>query len=333
MQALVKTKNVKELVIKDVAFPELLPGEALIKVAYCGVCGSDLHAYNHARGYEFVEMPRILGHEIVGTVVAALGEDSSLFLNKNVVAESIQHCGMCKCCQEKRTNICENTEVMGLHFDGGMAEYVKCKIKYLKEIPANMLDSIAVLTEPMTIAVHAVEAVGMVKHGDVVLVQGPGIIGFFVALVSKALGARVILSGMKRDYETRLSSARNFGIETFIVDAGENLREQVDILFECSGSSNAVNFGLQSLKKGGKAVFVALYESSTDLFLTKAVRNEWALLTSYGSKPEDYGRAFEILNMFSSQLENIIALYQLPNAKNAFADAMEQKVIKPVIVF
>lgn len=331
MQALLKTKNVKELIIKDVTLPELAPGEALIKVEYCGVCGSDLHAYNHAPGYEFVEMPRILGHEIVGTVVAVAGEDLNTFINKKVVAESIQHCGICQCCRGKRTNICENTQVMGLHFDGGFAEYVKCKIKYLKEIPANMSACLAVLTEPMTIAVHAVEAVGMVNQGDVVLVQGPGIIGLFVAVISKALGAKVILSGLKRDYEARLSHARDFGIEIYIVDEGENLQEKVDILFECSGSSKAVNQGLQSLKKGGKAVFVALYESSTDLFITKAVRNEWALLTSYGSKPEDYIRAFEILNRFSLQLENIISLYQLPAAKNAFEDAMKQKILKPVL--
>lgn len=332
MQALIKTPNVKELIIQDVALPEPAPGEALIKVGYCGVCGSDLHAYHHAPGYEFVEMPRILGHELVGTVVSALGQDSGNWLNKKVVAESIQHCGTCAQCQEKRTNICEHTQVMGLHFDGGMAEYVKCKLKYLKEIPANLPDAIAVLTEPMTIAVHAVETIGQVKNGDAVLVQGPGIIGFFVALVCKALGAKVRLSGLKRDYKARLSLAQDFGIETFTVDEGENLREQVDILFECSGSSRAVNPGLQSLKKGGKAVFVALYESSTDLFFTQAVRNEWALLTSYGSKPEDYTRAFEILDMFSSQLESLVSLYELNNAKNAFEDAMEQKVLKPVLV-
>jgi L-iditol 2-dehydrogenase len=89
--------------------------------------------------------------------------------------------------------------------------------------------------------------------------------------------------------------------------------------------------GLQSLKKGGKAVIIALYEEPLSLFLTTLVRNEWALMASYGCQPQDYRRAIDIIRRVAPQLQDIIAYYPLTQASAAFADAKQQKILKPIL--
>lgn len=331
MLAAIKTKMPREIKVNELLTGDLSHGEVLIKVEYCGVCGSDLHAFNHAPGYEFVDMPRILGHEVSGTVVEVLNKEHINLLNKRVITESIQYCKKCSNCLKEKTHICENFQVRGLHLDGGMAQYMKCDARFVQEIPNDLPLSLASLAEPMSIAVHAVETIGKVKEGDVVLVQGPGIIGFFCGLVCLSQGARVILSGLSEDYHARLCYASKFGMESYIVGSSDIPFDKVDVLLECSGSVKAVEEGIKVLKKGGKAVFVALYEEESTFFLTKAVRNEWAFLFSYGCRPEDYLRSFEIIKRFSEPLEEVVAYYPLEKVNQAFEDAMQKKVLKPVL--
>jgi L-iditol 2-dehydrogenase len=325
-----KTEKVRELLIEHKQKPRLNEGEVLIKVSFCGVCGSDLHAYNHSKGYEFVKMPIILGHEISGKIVD--GYDSSLknLIGKHVIVESNQYCNKCENCRSNRKSICENYQVIGLHFNGGMAEYVKTKATFVREIPNDLSMKIASLSEPMAIAVHAVKRAGEINDNHVVHVQGPGIIGFFVGLVCVHKGAKVILSGLDKDYKHRLSKCKEFGMTPHIADH-DYFDKKVDVMFECSGSNKAVKAGFHSLKKGGRAVFVALYEQQTKLFLTELVRNEWSIITSYGCDPTDYEFAFLILKNYQKILNNIITLYPLTNVSQAFKDSLNQDVLKAVL--
>jgi L-iditol 2-dehydrogenase len=331
MLAAVKTRQKGEVVVKSVEQPRLSADEVLIRVDYCGVCGSDLHAYNHAPGYEFVQGPRILGHELSGEVVEGFGGAGRPLLHKRVTVESIQYCGECPTCRSGRTHICERLRVIGLHFDGGMAQYVKCDSRFVREVPGPLSNLAASLAEPMSIAVHAVEAIGKVGAGERVLVQGAGIIGFFTGIVCRSLGAEVIIAGLPKDRETRLVHAATFGMVPHVVGESGWIRDKADVVFECSGSPQGVLASLEMLKKGGRAVFVALYEASVELFLTRAVRNEWQLLTSYGCRPDDYTRAFGILQQYESQLQQMVSVYPLAQAGQAFADALQQKVLKPVL--
>jgi L-iditol 2-dehydrogenase len=332
MLAAIKTGNVREFDVREEPIPTLQSGEVLIKVDYCGVCGSDLHAYTHSKGYEFVNMPIILGHEFSGTVIMAFDKYDEMLVGKNVIVESMHYCGDCENCKSGRYSICENNRVIGLHFNGGMAQFVKTKSTFVRPIPPNLPKSIAALAEPMAIAVHAVKKAPEINKDHIVLVQGPGIIGFFVGLLLVKKGAKVILSGLKQDYETRLSKAENFGMTTNIVDQ-EQLHQKVDYLFECSGSSKAVQGGFRQLKKGGKAIFVALYEQTVNLFLTELVRNEWPIITSYGCDPIDYEAAFEALVENKSELESIISYYPLSEVDLAFQASLKKDLLKSVLHF
>lgn len=330
MKAAIKTEKEGEIILQEKELPRLSNEEVLIKVEYCGVCGSDLHAFKHSNGYEFVKKPIILGHEFAGVVVDCFDASLSHLKGKRVIVESMNYCGQCENCLKGRTSICTQNKVIGLHFDGGMAQFVKTKVQYVNVVPDEMPLHLAALSEPMAIAVHAVRKAGKISKNDTILVQGPGIIGFFVSIILAEQGADVILSGLQQDYESRLSKCRAFGVLPHIMDS-ENLEKEVDVVFECSGSNAAVKSGFNSLKKGGKAIFVALYEHQTTLFLTELVRNEIQIITSYGCNPGDYIRAFSVLEIFSEKLMDIMTIYPLTEVTQAFEDGLNQVVLKPVL--
>lgn len=331
MLAAIKTEQPKEIVLKKEQIPELKKEELLIKVAGCGVCGSDLHAFAHSKGYEFVPKPIILGHEIAGEVVAAYAQDDEEWIGQKVIIESMHYCDECENCRTGRYSICENNRVIGLHFNGGMAEYVKSNKRYVRAIPNDLPTKVAALSEPMAIAVHAVKKAGEIKENQLIFVQGPGIIGFFVGLVCLSKGAKVILSGLEKDYEFRLSRAGEFGMDIHVADR-ESFTQKPEILFECSGSSAAVSSGISRLKKGGKAIIVALYEQTANLFLTDLVRNEWPIITSYGCDPIDYEEAFHHLRENQTKLLQMISYYSLQDTATAFADSLNQIILKAVLL-
>jgi len=325
----VTTEQSREIVLKKNEIPLLEEDEVLIKVSYCCVCGSDLHAYSHAKGYEFVQHPRILGHEIVGEVAAVGNRLNEKTIGQKVIVQSMQYCGTCENCISGRYSICIYNEVIGLHFDGGMAEYVKTNIKYTNKI-VSLKEQIAVLAEPMSVAVHAIKKVEELSEKNTVIVQGAGIIGFFVALLCADKGAKTYITGLKQDELTRLNKFREFNLLTHIVDEGL-ITEQADIVFECSGSNAGVSSTFKQLKKGGKAVFVALYEEDSSIFLTDLVRKEWPIIPSYGSDPTDYEEALSILTKYANQLEGLMSYYPFEQVGEAFQDSLQQKVFKAII--
>ncbi|MGD6902773.1 zinc-dependent alcohol dehydrogenase [Bacillus infantis] len=330
MKAIVKARQAGRIRIEEKELPQLGDGEVLVEVSYCGVCGSDIHAAKHAKGYEFVGTGTTLGHEISGKVINVSGDENAHLLNKHVVIESMHYCGSCENCREGRTSVCHEINVIGLHFDGGMAQYVKVKPKFIQELPPQLPVDMAALLEPMSIAVHSVKKIKEIMPQDNILIQGPGIIGFFTGLICSDKKAEVRISGLERDYNYRLSKAYLFNMKPFIADK-EELPDKVDYVFECSGSSAALKSSFRYLRKGGQLVAVALYEQETALFLTEMVRNEWPILTSYGCDPEDYRDAADLLIKYQSQLRNIVSYFPLIEAERAFTESMNQKVLKAVL--
>lgn len=332
MKALVKTEIVNEFKIQQRLVPTLEIDEVLIKVEYCGVCGSDLHASSHSKGYEFVPKPIILGHEFSGSVVGVHPETNNKdILGSRVVVEPGMYCNTCEQCLKGQKNICSNIKCLGLHFDGGMAEFVKVKMDSILEIPSSIPFEIAALTEPLAVALHAARNIANVESKQNVLVQGCGIIGLFVAIAAKSMGANVIVSGLQKDLNSRLSHVEKFGIEIEVVEDNSNKKENFDIIFECSGSPRGAETGILRLKKGGTFVLVALYEQEVKFPVNNLVRGEIKLLSSYGYIRENFHQAFEILNKYKEQLKNVISIYSLDDGSDAFSDAKQQKVLKPII--
>lgn len=321
-----------EFTVEDRSIPQLKEDELLIRVSYCGVCGSDLHAATHAKGYEFVPFPIVFGHEFSGIVTEVGSTNYNELLNKRVMVLPALICGECDLCKSGRENICVNTSnIVGLMLDGGMAEYVKVHRKQIIEIPKNLPLDVAALTEPLSVGTHAASLIGEKLKNKKVLVQGPGVIGLFTAIVAKNKGADVTISGLQAEKASRLSHAESFNINIEIYEEDYEKPMDFDYIFECSGSSVATEEAVLRLKKGGTMILVALYEQDVNFPMNVLVRSEIDIRTSYAGKIADFHAALQLLEKHVQLFRNMITLYSLEDGGKAFKDALDKKVLKPVI--
>src|SRR5665811_836311 len=174
--------------VTDVPLPEVPNGWALVKVAYNGICGTDL-AILHGK-HPRATAPLIMGHEISGWVerAGATGPDAGTL----VVAEPLISCGECRSCKNGLTHVCRRLGLYGIDAPGGMAQYVALPPEVLHAVPDGVDLRMATLAEPLAVAVHALERSGM-ERGDVVAVYGAGPIGILTALVARHEGAAAVV--------------------------------------------------------------------------------------------------------------------------------------------
>ncbi|HWQ80350.1 MAG TPA: alcohol dehydrogenase catalytic domain-containing protein [Anaerovoracaceae bacterium] len=227
----------------DLAAPRPKKGEALIKVKYAGICGSDLHVYHGA--HPTAQFPVIPGHEFVGAL-AELGEDACTDIKPGeiVVAQPFSSCGVCEACITGNDNVCRSLSLLGIHRNGCFAEYVAVPAKKMYRLPAGTDLQLAALAEPLAVAVHDVRRSGL-KVGQNALIIGGGPIGLFIALVAQMAGAQVFISEVS---EFRLEFARKMGFQT-LNPTDQDFDRQVeeitkgkgfDVVFEVSGSKQGI---------------------------------------------------------------------------------------------
>lgn len=321
----------------DIEPPE--NGEVLVKVEACGICGSDLHAYSSDPGFEWVSVPVVLGHEFSGTVEEAGPGVSGFFPGDRVVPIAIQGCGTCDYCRSGDTQLCASRTALGLDRDGGMAEYARVSASHLIDVPGRLDLGLAALCEPLAVALHAINARSDIKPGSTVVVSGPGPIGVLCAMVARLAGARVLLTGLGADSQSRLPAARLAGLQT--ADLGEaplreHLQEKIgvpapDAWIESSGSIKALESSLDSVRPGGMVTVVGLYTEELNFFPTVAARREIDVRFSYSCTYPDYRGALNLLVNGMLDLEPLISAYALEDAGEAFEDVRNSKVVKAVL--
>jgi L-iditol 2-dehydrogenase len=265
MKAAVMKKPL-EMTIEEVPVPELDADEVLVKVMAVGVCGSDIHYYEHGRiGRYVVEKPIILGHECAG-IVAGLGSGVDRFnLGDRVAIEPGVTCGRCEACKEGRYNLCPDVQFLATPpVDGAFVQYIKIRQDFVFSIPDELTFEEAALNEPFSVGIHAARRAKL-QPGSTVAIMGMGPVGLMAVVAAKAFGAREIIVA---DLETiRLEAAKKLGATHVI-----NIREQdpvaqvknitagrgVDAAFETAGNPRALQSALASIRRGGKMVIVGL---------------------------------------------------------------------------
>lgn len=336
MQALRKVeKRPGAIAVMEVERPNPGPGEVLLRVAGCGICGSDLHAYNEDPGYEWVKVPVTMGHEFAGTVEDVGPGVTAWRPGMRAAVVAIQSCGECSACRRGDTALCPERRGQGLSLDGGMAEWVTVKAQFLVPLPDGLDLQAAALVEPLSVAVHCVSRRAEIAPGDLAVVTGPGIIGLLCAVMARLRGARVIVAGAPADREARLPVAEQLGFETLVAGdrpLSELLPRRADILIEASGSAAALSGALGAVRRGGSLTLVGLYAQPVTWFMTTAVRDELTIRCSYASAYPDYERAAELLASGLIPVESLIRRYPLADALTAFRDASEKKVMKPILI-
>jgi L-iditol 2-dehydrogenase len=342
VKALVKSeRSFGAVKLTEVPKPEVKAGYVLIKVKATAICGSDLHAYEYPKGYEFMKVPVTLGHEYSGTV-EAVGEGVALFkAGDRVMGESNQYCGHCDNCHAGRTNICSNNKMTGLHVDGGMAEYISVPETIVHRLPDNVSFEEAAVAQPCAVSFHGVFDNSRIKPADTVVVFGPGIVGLMAAQGATIMGAgHVVVVGTDVDEESRLPLAKKMGFAVVNVQRQDIKKElealtglpSADVVVECSGAAPALAKAFEIVRKGGSLTLLGIYSSPVEVFFTPLIRSEISVITSYTCTYKNYEQALQLIASGQVDLQPLIAAYRFEEGLTAFEDGLAKKVLKPVLV-
>lgn len=317
--------------------------EVLVRVHTAGLCGSDAHAYKYDGGYEWIPIPRIMGHEYSGTI-AETGDDVDAFAEGDrIIEEPIHDCGHCFQCKNGQENVCQNFSITGLHRDGAYAEYVTVKPEHLHAVPDGVDLTHAAITEPASVATRAVLDQSVTKPGDNVLVEGPGPIGTLVSAVADSLGANVLVSGLDQDANYRLPVVEELGIETVNVESGGDLETRTDeltdgvgfdVVFDATGHHTGVGIAGEYVRKGGQIVVVGIPNQPSEVELTALVRGEVDVNTSYGSTWTNFEQALRLLQNDAIDAGSLMdASFSLSDPAAAFEAFLDARTLKPVFTF
>ncbi|MBT9332384.1 zinc-dependent alcohol dehydrogenase [Paracidobacterium acidisoli] len=267
MKALVKYASGDGNVdIRDVDEPKCSDSQVKLEIAYCGLCGTDIHVLHDTfRNYP----PVILGHEFSGTVVEVGRNVNGAVTPGERVAglgATAVTCGECHYCRSGYFIFCSNRRGMGHGVNGAFARYVVMRPDQLYRIPDNFTLEEAAMSEPFAAAVQAVTEISDVRIGDTALISGPGPIGLLCLKLLAAEGVKTIVAGAAGDGE-RLDAALRFGAaavvnvgEQKLSDAVQELTkgEGIDVAFECAGHPDSVRGCLESLRPMGRYMQVAI---------------------------------------------------------------------------
>jgi len=311
-------------------------GEVQIDVAYCGICGTDLHIYlGHMD--QRVGFQRTIGHEMSG-VISALGPDvTRLKIGQHVVVRPLSSCGECPACKAGNDHICHNLTFIGIDTDGAFQEKWNVPAHTIHVLPNDLPLKHAALIEPLAVACHDVER-GRVAPGEDVLVIGGGPIGLLVAIAARHAGASITISEIS---ESRLGYAAQLGFST-INPASTNAAEAIDkatkgkgadVVFEVSGSQAGVNLMTEVVAARGRIVMVAIHATKPSIDLFRFFWREIELLGARVYRPEDYDKAIELLTSKVMDAETFITdIRGLDDIQSAFeALASNSRAIKSMI--
>ncbi|UTT70621.1 2,3-butanediol dehydrogenase [Arthrobacter sp. DNA4] len=280
----------KDIRIEDIPEPELRAGAVKIDVAWCGICGTDLHEFlegpifcpapGHPHPLSHEESPVTLGHEFSGTV-AEVGEGvEGLEVGDNVVVEPYFVDGTCDMCQAGSYHLCRQMGFIGLSGGGGgLSEKIVVDQRWVHPIGNIPLDE-AALIEPLSVAHHAVARSG-VKAGDTALVGGSGPIGLLTAAVLKGMGVTTIISELT---QARKEKATSSGVADHVLDPSKEdvparVRELTggtgaDVAFECAGVNAVLDTMLDAVRPGAVVVNVSIWGSPATVDMQKLVVKE-----------------------------------------------------------
>ncbi len=281
------------IVIQTRPVPAPGPGEVLVRVRACGICGSDVNAL-HAEAAE-MSLGTILGHEATGEV-EAVGEGVSGYSGgERVVIEPLLTCGKCSFCASGRDSICPSLRILGVHADGAFAEYVVVPARRLYRIPDALDFRTASLTEPISVAVHGLRA-GDFRPGMRVLVLGAGIIGLAAVAAARAWGANEVLLAVRYPHQAKLGAAcgaaRVLMEDQSTAGALDALGKEkpIALVVDTVGHAETLAAAAAAVEPGGAIVELGLGLAPVPIhglaFLHKEARLQWANCYSASLRPE-----------------------------------------------
>jgi 2-desacetyl-2-hydroxyethyl bacteriochlorophyllide A dehydrogenase len=293
--------------VRDVPVPAVGPGDVLVEVSHCGICGTDLHLV--LEGY--ARPGTVLGHEWAGTVVAAGPGVQGWEPGARVVAGPTPGCGECRACRSGRPSVCLRREPIDLlEFRGAFCRYVTAPADRLLRLPDRLSTREAALTEPTAIALHTVELSG-VAPGDPVLVTGAGPVGLLTIAVLRARGVDDIV--VSEPAPGRRARALAVGARRAVAPdelprapLGRPVAHAVAVAFECSGNATAARAALAQLERAGTLVFVGTGSEHPRLDHNRMIVLELSAIGAYNYGADGFAGAVDLLASGRLPLELLV---------------------------
>ncbi len=296
-----------ELTLSEIEKPSPLPGEVLLKIKCIGVCGTDIHAYGGNQ--PFFSYPRVLGHELSGEIVE-LGEGVDLPIGRAAYVIPYLGCGDCVACRAGKPNCCTNIEVIGVHRDGGMCEYLAVPADNVVITEGVPFEELAIV-ECLAIGAHAVRRAA-ISSSDTVMVLGAGPIGLGAAQFAKVAGAQTFIADVneerlsfcdrefdfdgkvdcKKDVEAQLSALTNGDMPTVIIDA--------------TGNPKAMESTIGWLAHGGTIVFVSVVKANISFSDPEFHKRETTLMGSRNATIEDFEHVVDCMKLGKVKSTNMV---------------------------
>lgn len=341
MKAIMKVApGVGNVEVRDIAEPQVGPGQVKIRVKAAGLCGTDLHIYKD----EFRSWPPVvLGHEVAGEV-AEVGEGvETIAPGLRVTTETyFAFCGQCRYCRAGQTNLCLNRRSIGSAVNGGFTNYVIVPSRNIHTLPENVDFQAGALTEPLACVVHATLTTPTIAPGDVAVIAGPGAIGLLTLQVVKAAGATAVVLGTDVDTH-RLALAKELGADHVvnvqkddpkplvadITDAGLG----ADVVYECSGAGPAAQQILTLVRRKGRYVQIGLFGKPVAWDLDQLVYKELTAIGTNASTPPSWKRAIQLMRAGLVQTTPLIThIYPVTEWEKGFAAFEDRSGIKTIFV-
>jgi L-iditol 2-dehydrogenase len=314
MKSLLLTEYSK-LEVAEMPRPEPGLREVLIRVAACGICGSDVHGYDGSSGRRIP--PLVMGHEAAGVVTGVGPQVTKFKAGDRVTFDSTVYCGECGYCRRGEVNLCDRREVIGVSCGeyrrhGAFAEYISVPERIVYKLPNQMSFPEAAMLEAVSVALHAVKVSG-VKAGETALVVGAGMIGLLTMQAARAAGcARVMIADID---ETRLTLAELLGATEALRGTGGMIADATlgrtggvgaDVVFDAVGRSQTVVESIDSVRKGGTVTLIGNISPEVTIPLQKVVSRQIRLQGTAASSGE-YPEAIEMLASGRIQVRPLIS--------------------------
>jgi L-iditol 2-dehydrogenase len=336
----------------EMEIPELKEGEILAKTLYTGICGSDNSACIGKSNFDWVERPRVIGHEFSAEVLE-LGPGDHGDLKVGDVFTPLAMLGCqdeeCPACSVSKWNLCASKEIIGFHRNGGFGQQVVLESDRVVILMDGLTPEQGALVEPLSVVVNALHSKCHIKPGDDVVVTGCGIIGLMSAELAKAAGARVLVTGIAHDRDNRLKVAAQQGFITIEVSPENSLTKQlkdgivdangvpfgtngkVDLLIECSGVPPVLSEAIDVVRPEGDICVIATYGKEVSINATHLTRTSLNMRGSMGSCRTDYMVAQKLMVTGVFPAEKYINHYDFNDINQAFEDSIKANNVKAVI--
>lgn len=325
-----------KVVIRDIEMPKRKEGEALLKVLFGGICGSDLGSYKGT--FAYFDYPRIPGHEFSAEIVEIGENDKGLKPGMVVTCNPYFNCGGCYSCERGIVNACMDNQTMGCQRDGAFCEYITMPIERIYD-GKGLSPKVLAAIEPFCISYHGVQRAG-IKPGDKVLVVGGGTIGVLAANAAQALGGEVYLCDIPQAKEKLERSKAMFGFAGTILNEGSESMDAAvkkitgsaafggnvigsgfDVCIEAVGLPSTFQACIDCAAFGGRVVLIGVGKQNLDFNFTLLQKKELNVYGSRNALKKDFIELIDLVRAGKVDLEKIITnVYSFNDAAQAFAD-------------